>query len=262
MYDPASDPKKFRSLRRAAVPGRPHPAVVRLLHVEHAQGRAAGGRRRIAACCSIRRSMRALNIRGTASTQVPRPTRIRCNWRNSCCRPTATASCSSGRTTSIPMNPIGVMGDFVAQGTGKVLDEIYVPLEPRRQGFREGDRGSRRPRPDVIFSTVVGGGTSTLYERLSQRRLRSGQDADREPDDQRSRSRGDGIARPPRDTSRRRLSSRRCRRRRRVVSWTNFKDKYGADAPVTGGCRGRLFSASSGDAGGREMRVGRSGTEC
>ena len=55
------------------------------------------------------------------------------------------------------------MGDFVAQGKGKVLDEIYVPLYPKPRISNGSSPGSRRPRPDVIFSTVVGSGTATLY---------------------------------------------------------------------------------------------------
>ena len=39
-----------------------------------------------------------------------------------------------------------VMGDFVSQGKGKVLDEIYVPLYPEPRDFERVIAGSRRPR--------------------------------------------------------------------------------------------------------------------
>jgi len=96
IYDPASDPKQFRALAE------------RLFQVDRI--RLLFGCRlskATAACCSIRRSMRVLNIRGTASTRVLRRTRTRCSSQNSCCRPTAIAFCWSGRTTSIPTSPIG-----------------------------------------------------------------------------------------------------------------------------------------------------------
>src|SRR5258707_2170553 len=60
-----------------------------------------------------------------------------------------------------------LMADFVVQGRGKVLDEIYVPLRPQDRDFdKDFDKVISRIKktsPDVIFSTVVGAGTSTLY---------------------------------------------------------------------------------------------------
>src|SRR6202140_5776208 len=56
-----------------------------------------------------------------------------------------------------------VMGDFVAQGKGKVLDEIYVPLYPQAKDFEKVIARIKKTSPDVIFSTVVGSGTATLY---------------------------------------------------------------------------------------------------
>src|ERR1700733_6443245 len=57
-----------------------------------------------------------------------------------------------------------VMGDFVAQGKGKVLDEIYVPLYPQAKDFEKVIARIKKTSPDVIFCTVVGSGTSMFYE--------------------------------------------------------------------------------------------------
>src|SRR6202453_790395 len=57
-----------------------------------------------------------------------------------------------------------LMADFVMQGRGKVLDEIYVPLEAGPGDFEKVIGRIRKTSPDVIFSTVVGRGTSTFYE--------------------------------------------------------------------------------------------------
>src|SRR3979409_2382934 len=57
-----------------------------------------------------------------------------------------------------------LMADFVAQGHGKVLDEIYVPLEAGSRDFEKVIARIKKTSPDVIFSTVVGRSTSVLYE--------------------------------------------------------------------------------------------------
>src|ERR1700761_4655433 len=56
-----------------------------------------------------------------------------------------------------------VMGDFVSQGKGKILDEIYVPLYPDPKDFERVIGRIKKTSPDVIFSTVVGSGTAQLY---------------------------------------------------------------------------------------------------
>jgi len=90
MYDPASDPKKFRAFRGTVVSGRPDQIAVWLLHVEYAQGRAAGGRGTPGFVVLPNPSTRGLNTHGIASTRGLRPTRTYCSWPGSCCRPTAT----------------------------------------------------------------------------------------------------------------------------------------------------------------------------
>src|ERR1700733_14805863 len=42
-----------------------------------------------------------------------------------------------------------VMGDFVAQGKGKVLDEIYVPLYPQAKDFEKVIARIKKTSPDV-----------------------------------------------------------------------------------------------------------------
>lgn len=56
-----------------------------------------------------------------------------------------------------------VMADLVRQVKGRVLDEIYVPLDPRPNDFDRAIRQIRKLEPDVIFSTVVGSGTAMFY---------------------------------------------------------------------------------------------------
>jgi branched-chain amino acid transport system substrate-binding protein len=129
-----------------------------------------------------------------------------------------------------------VMGDFVAQGKGKVLDEIYVPLHPQDRDFDKNfDKVISRIKktsPDVIFSTVVGAGTSTLYRAYRA----AGFDPMKMPIASLTTSEaevaemgaeaaeGHITAAPFFET----LSSPAARR---FVS--SFKEKYGADAPVT-----------------------------
>ncbi len=57
-----------------------------------------------------------------------------------------------------------IMGDLVRQAKGQVLDEMYVPLDPRPADLERALKAVSRARPDVIFSTVVGSGTAMLYD--------------------------------------------------------------------------------------------------
>jgi branched-chain amino acid transport system substrate-binding protein len=57
-----------------------------------------------------------------------------------------------------------LMADFVMQGRGEILEEIYVPLEAGPEDFDNVISRIKKTSPDVIFSTVVGRGTSALYE--------------------------------------------------------------------------------------------------
>jgi branched-chain amino acid transport system substrate-binding protein len=133
-----------------------------------------------------------------------------------------------------------VMGDFVSQGKGKVLDEIYVPLYPDRKDFERVIARIRKASPDVIFSTVVGSGTAELYGAYRG----AGFDPTRMPIASLTTSEaevaemgaeaaeGHITAAPFFET----LSSPAARR---FVSI--FKEKYGADAPVTAGAEASYF---------------------
>jgi len=57
-----------------------------------------------------------------------------------------------------------VMADLVRQSRGKIVNEIYVPLNAERADFGRVIQEIRKTSPDVIFSTVVGKGTATFYE--------------------------------------------------------------------------------------------------
>jgi branched-chain amino acid transport system substrate-binding protein len=133
-----------------------------------------------------------------------------------------------------------VMGDFVSQGKGKVLDEIYVPLYPDPKDFERVISRVEKTSPDVIFSTVVGSGTAKLYSAYRA----AGFDPTRMPIASLTTSEaevaemgteaaeGHITAAPFFET----LSSPAARR---FVS--SFKQKYGADAPVTAGAEASYF---------------------
>ena len=57
-----------------------------------------------------------------------------------------------------------IMTDFVTQSRGKVVDEIYVPLNAGEADFAKALKEAAKSRPDVIFSTVVGQSTAVFYE--------------------------------------------------------------------------------------------------
>ena len=57
-----------------------------------------------------------------------------------------------------------LMTDFVMQGHGKILDEIYIPLQSTPADFERVIKRIKKTAPDVIFSTVVGSGTQVFYE--------------------------------------------------------------------------------------------------
>jgi len=133
-----------------------------------------------------------------------------------------------------------VMADFVAQGKGKVLDEIYVPLYPDENDFENVIGRIRKTSPDVIFSTVVGSGTSALYKSFRA----AGFDPTRMPIASLTTSEaevaemgaeaaeGHITAAPFFET----LSSPAARR---FVS--RFKERYGPDAAVTAGAESSYF---------------------
>jgi branched-chain amino acid transport system substrate-binding protein len=57
-----------------------------------------------------------------------------------------------------------IMSDLVVQAGGKVLDEIYVPLDAEPRDFDRALGQIGKLKPDVVFSTVVGRATAVFYQ--------------------------------------------------------------------------------------------------
>jgi branched-chain amino acid transport system substrate-binding protein len=69
------------------------------------------------------------------------------------------------------------MTDFIMQSKGKVLDEIYVPLDAEAKDFEKAIAKIGLLRPNVVFSTVVGRSTAIFYDAYR----RAGFDAEKMP---------------------------------------------------------------------------------
>ncbi len=76
----------------------------------------------------------------------------------------ATAFLMVGSNYVFPYESNRIIADLVVQSRGKVLDEIYVPLEAEPEDFRKSIRLIEKLKPDVVFSTVVGRATSMFYQ--------------------------------------------------------------------------------------------------
>ena len=133
-----------------------------------------------------------------------------------------------------------LMADFVAQGRGEVLDDIYVPLEATSRDFEKVVNRIKKTSPDVIFSTVVGRGTSVFYEAyrkagfdpakmpIASLTTSEAEVAEMHPE----AAEGHITAAPFFETS----SSPSARR---FVE--SFKGRYGPDAPVTAAAEAAYF---------------------
>ena len=133
-----------------------------------------------------------------------------------------------------------LMADFVRQSRGEVLDEIYVPLEAGPQDFETVINRIKKTSPDVIFSTVVGRGTSVFYEAyreagfdpakmpIASLTTSEAEVAEMHPE----AAEGHITAAPFFETS----SSPSARR---FVE--SFKGRYGPDAPVTAAAEAAYF---------------------
>jgi branched-chain amino acid transport system substrate-binding protein len=133
-----------------------------------------------------------------------------------------------------------LMADFVVQARGEVLDEIYVPLVAATKDFEKVISRIKKTTPDVIFSTVVGKGTSVLYEAyrnagfdpakmpIASLTTSEAEVAEMHPE----ATEGHITAAPFFETS----SSPSARR---FVD--SFKKKYGSDAPVTAAAEAAYF---------------------
>ena len=57
-----------------------------------------------------------------------------------------------------------VVTDLVTHADGRILDEIYVPVEATRKDFDRVIKQIGKLKPDVVVSNVVGTGAALLYE--------------------------------------------------------------------------------------------------
>jgi branched-chain amino acid transport system substrate-binding protein len=133
-----------------------------------------------------------------------------------------------------------LMADFVMQGRGEVLEEIYVPLEAGPEDFDNVIGRIKKTSPDVIFSTVVGRGTSALYEAYR----RAGFDPARMPIASLTTSEAEVAQMHPEAaeghiTAAPFFETSSSRAARRFVE--SFKAKYGPDAPVPAAAEAAYF---------------------
>jgi branched-chain amino acid transport system substrate-binding protein len=133
-----------------------------------------------------------------------------------------------------------LMTDFVMQGRGTVLDEIYVPLHAGPEDFEKVIKRIKKTTPDVIFSTVVGSGTSVFYEAYRA----AGFDPARMPIASLTTSEAEvaGMRREAAEghiTAAPFFETLGTMAARRFVG--SFKKKYGSDAPVTAAAEAAYF---------------------
>jgi branched-chain amino acid transport system substrate-binding protein len=133
-----------------------------------------------------------------------------------------------------------LMADFVMQGRGEILDEIYVPLEAAERDFDKVIARIKKTSPDVIFSTVVGRSTSVLYEAYRS----AGFDPARMPIASLTTSEAEVAQMHPEAaeghiTAAPFFETSPSRAARRFVD--SFKSKYGPDAPVPAASEAAYF---------------------
>ncbi|HEY0220539.1 MAG TPA: transporter substrate-binding domain-containing protein [Afipia sp.] len=133
-----------------------------------------------------------------------------------------------------------LMTDFVMQGRGEVLDEIYVPLQAEAADFEKVIKRVKKTSPDVIFSTVVGGSTAVFYEAYRA----AGFDPARMPIASLTTSEAEiaGMSREAAEghiTAAPFFETLSTAGARRFVE--SFKKKYGPDAPVTAAAEAAYF---------------------
>ena len=100
----------------------------------------------------------------TASTPAPARTRILFSWPAICFTVYGKRFLMIGSNYVYPYESNRIMTDLVVQLGGKVLDEIYVPLDAGRCDFSKAIAQIEKLKPDVVFSTVVGRATAVFYE--------------------------------------------------------------------------------------------------
>lgn len=132
------------------------------------------------------------------------------------------------------------MADLVVQSRGKVLDEIYVPLTAKAKDFAKTISRIGALKPDVVFSTVVGELTATFYEAYRE----AGFDANRMPIASLTTSEAE-VAEMSAEAAEGHITAApffetlATPAARRFIS--AYKLRYGANAPVTAGAEAAYF---------------------
>ncbi len=70
-----------------------------------------------------------------------------------------------------------VITDLVIQSNGKILDELYIPIEAKSSDFKRTIKQIAKLKPDAIISTLVGDGIGLFYEAFKN----AGFDSERMP---------------------------------------------------------------------------------
>ncbi len=133
-----------------------------------------------------------------------------------------------------------VMTDFISQSKGKVLDEIYVPLDAKSKDFDKTISKIAHLKPDVVFSTVVGQSTAIFYEAF----WRAGFDPNKMPIASLTTSEAEVAEMNPEAaeghiTAAPFFEALATPAARRFIS--AYKLRYGANAPVTAGAEAAYF---------------------
>jgi branched-chain amino acid transport system substrate-binding protein len=133
-----------------------------------------------------------------------------------------------------------VMADFISQSKGKVLDELYVPLDAQAKDFNKAIGKIGALKPDVVFSTVVGQSTAVFYEAYR----RAGFDPNKMPIASLTTSEAEVAEMSPEAaeghiTAAPFFEALATAAARRFIG--AYKLRYGADAPVTAGAEAAYF---------------------
>lgn len=137
-----------------------------------------------------------------------------------------------GSNYIFPYESNRVMADLVRQVKGRVLDEVYVPLDCQPSDFDRVIRLIRKHEPDVVFSTVVGEGTAMFYTAFHE----AGFDAEKMPIASLTTSEAEIAEMSPgvaccHLTAAPFFEGLETPAARQFVA--SFKARFGADAPVT-----------------------------
>ena len=133
-----------------------------------------------------------------------------------------------------------LMTDFISQSKGKVLDELYVPLDAKSKDFDKAISKIANLKPDVVFSTVVGQSTAIFYEAYR----RAGFDPNKMPIASLTTSEAEVAEMNPEAaeghiTAAPFFEALATPAARRFIS--AYKLRYGANAPVTAGAEAAYF---------------------